>query len=157
MGNRYQADNEHPTKQEETMSRVFRWAVGVSLCAAITFLGGVAGAVTIKDVKSGEDVLAYMQRVNKGFDQTLYKQLVGAANPFKEADEGTGVAAADEKSRENARKLLANTKIRVFQEKPLFVDGLQELIWKTTDAAQYDKVKDWTLGDLKTFLLTKPP
>jgi ethanolamine ammonia-lyase large subunit len=156
MGNRYQADNEHPTKQEETMSRVFRWAVGVSLCAAITFLGGVAGAVTIKDVKSGEDVLAYMQRVNKGFDQTLYKQLVGAANPFKEADEGTGVAAADEKSRENARKLLANTKIRVFQEKPLFVDGLQELIWKTTDAAQYDKVKDWTLGDLKTFLLTKP-
>lgn len=138
------------------MSRVFRWAVGVSLCAAITFLGGVAGAVTIKDVKSGEDVLAYMQRVNKGFDQELYKKLVGAANPFKEADEGTGVAAADEKSRENARKLLANTKIRVLQEKPLFVDGLQELIWKTTDKAQYDKVKDWTLGDLKKFLLTKP-
>jgi ethanolamine ammonia-lyase large subunit len=138
------------------MSRVFRWAIGVSLCAAITLSGGIAGAVTIKDVKSGEDVLAYMQRVNKGFDQELYKQLVGAANPFKEADEGTGVAAADEKSRENARKLLANTKIRVLQEKPLFVDGLQELIWKTTDAAQYDKVKDWTLGDLKTFLLTKP-
>jgi ethanolamine ammonia-lyase large subunit len=135
---------------------VFRWAIGVSLCAAITLSGGIAGAVTIKDVKSGEDVLAYMQRVNKGFDQELYKQLVGAANPFKEADEGTGVAAADEKSRENARKLLANTKIRVLQEKPLFVDGLQELIWKTTDAAQYDKVKDWTLGDLKTFLLTKP-
>ena len=138
------------------MSRVFRWAIGVSLCAAITLSGGIAGAVTIKDVKSGEDVLAYMQRVNKGFDQKLYKQLVGAANPFKEADEGTGVAAADEKSRENARKLLANTKIRVLQEKPLFVDGLQELIWKTTDAAQYDKVKDWTLGDLKKFLLTKP-
>jgi ethanolamine ammonia-lyase large subunit len=112
--------------------------------------------VTIKDVKSGEDVLGYMQRVNKGFDQELYKKLVGAANPFKEADEGTGVAAADEKSRENARKLLANTKIRVLQEKPLFVDGLQELIWQTTDKAQYDKVKDWTLGDLKKFLLTKP-
>jgi ethanolamine ammonia-lyase large subunit len=139
------------------MAKLFRWAVGVSLCAAITLMGGLAGAaVTIKDVKPGEDVLAYMERTNKKFDQELYKKLVGAANPFKEADEGTGVAADNDKSRENARKLLANTKIRVLQEKPLFVDSVQEIIWKTTDPAQYDKVKDWTLGDLKTFLLTKP-
>ena len=139
------------------MAKLLRWAVGVSLCATITLVGGLAGAaVTIKDVKPGEDVLAYMERTNKKFDQELYKKLVGAANPFKEADEGTGVAADNDKSRENARKLLANTKIRVLQEKPLFVDSVQEIIWKTTDPAQYDKVKDWTLGDLKTFLLTKP-
>lgn len=138
------------------MMRILRWAVGVSLCATITLLCGLAGAaVTIKDVKPGEDVLAYMERTNKKFDQELYKKLVGAANPFKEADEGTGVAADNDKSRENARKLLANTKIRVLQEKPLFVDAVQELIWKTTDSAQYNKVKDWTLGDLKKFLLTK--
>jgi len=38
----------------------------------------------------------------------------------------------------------------------LFVDNLQKLIWKTTDQNQYEKVKDWTMGQLKEFLLTKP-
>ena len=34
------------------MAKLFRWAVGFSLCAAITLMGGLAGAaVTIKDVK----------------------------------------------------------------------------------------------------------
>ena len=100
------------------MARLLRWAVGVSLCAAITLVGGLAGAaVTIKDVKPGEDVLAYMERVNKGCDQELYKKLVGAANPFKEADEGTGVAADNDKSRENARKLLANA-VRLLHPRP---------------------------------------
>jgi ethanolamine ammonia-lyase large subunit len=29
------------------------------------------------------------------------------------------------------------------------------VIWETTDQAQYGKVKDWTLGELKVFLLSK--
>ena len=83
-------------------------------------------------------------------------KLVGAANAFKEGDKTIGVGADDEVSRENARKLLANTKIKDLHERPLLEDTLQKGIWKTTDAAQYEKIKNWTIGKLKTFILTKP-
>ena len=36
----------------------------------------------------------------------------------------------------------------------LLVDDLQRLIWQTTDQDQYAKVQDWTMGQLKEFLLT---
>ena len=61
----------------------------------------------------------------------------------------------DETTRQNARTLLANTKIKDLYEHPLLADDLQKLIWQTTDQAQYEKVKDWTMGQLKEFLLTK--
>jgi ethanolamine ammonia-lyase large subunit len=35
------------------------------------------------------------------------------------------------------------------------VDDLQKLIWQTTDKGQYAKVQDWTMGQLKEFLLTR--
>ena len=81
--------------------------------------------------------------------------MIGAANAFKEGDQTIGVGADDEATRKNARTLLANTKIKDLYEHPLFVDDLQKLIWQTTDQAQYEKVKDWTMGELKEFLLTK--
>ena len=113
------------------------------------------GSVSVKEVKSGEDVFAYITRVKGGFDQTLYQQVIGAANAFKEGDQAIGVGAEDEATRKNARALLANTKIKDLYEHPLLVDDLQKLIWQTTDQAQYEKVKDWTMGQLKEFLLTK--
>ncbi|MEZ4483541.1 MAG: ethanolamine ammonia-lyase subunit EutB [Syntrophotaleaceae bacterium] len=66
-----------------------------------------------------------------------------------------GVAADDDASRENACKLLANTKIKDLLAKSLFVDDQDKLIMDTTDPAQYAKIKNWTMGELKTFLLTK--
>ena len=112
------------------------------------------GTIAVAEVKPGEDVFAYIGRVKGGFDQTLYQQVIGAANDFKEGDQAIGVAAADEATRENARALLANTKIKDLHEHPLLVDDLQQLIWQTTDQAQYAKVQDWTMGQLKEFLLT---
>jgi len=102
----------------------------------------------------GEDVFAYISRVNGNFDQTLYQQVVGAANDFKEGDRAIAVGADDEATRANARSLLTNTKIKDLHAHPLLVDDLQQLIWQTTDEAQYAKVKDWTMGQLKEFLLT---
>ncbi|GBC59891.1 ethanolamine ammonia-lyase [Desulfonema ishimotonii] len=125
-------------------------------CACILCLASVVGAVTIESVKPDEDVFGYVQRVKGAFDHSLYQQVIGAANAFKEGDEGLGVAADNDISRVNARMLLANTKIKAIHEHPLFEDNLQKLIWKTTDAAQYEKVRDWTMGDLKHFLLTQP-
>jgi ethanolamine ammonia-lyase large subunit len=111
--------------------------------------------VSITEVKAGQDVFAHISQVKGGFDQTLYRQVIGASNALKEGDETIGVGAGDEKTRQNARSLLANTKIKDLYEHPLLVDDLQKLIWQTTDQAQYEKVKGWTLGELKDFLLTK--
>ena len=115
-----------------------------------------AGTIAINQIKPGEDVFGYIGRVKGGFDQTLYCQVIGAANDFKEGDQAIGMAAADEATRGNARALLANTRIRDLHEHPLLVDDLQRLIWRTTDQAQYARVQDWTMGQLKEFLLSAP-
>ncbi|MCX5903230.1 MAG: ethanolamine ammonia-lyase [Proteobacteria bacterium] len=115
-----------------------------------------SSAIAIKAVKPGEDVFQYIQQVKGSFDQTLYQQVIGAANAFKEGDQAIGVGADDNASRENARKLLANTKIKDITEHPLLNDSLYKFIAQSVDAAQYDKIKDWTMGQMKTFLLTKP-
>ncbi len=115
-----------------------------------------ADAVSVPAILPGEDVFAYIGRTKGGFDQKLYRQLVGAANDFKEGDRTIGVAAADEASRANVRALLANTRIGDLHDRPLLVDDLQRLIWRTVDPAQYAKVRDWTMGRLKEFLLTAP-
>jgi ethanolamine ammonia-lyase large subunit len=110
--------------------------------------------MVIEEVEPDEDVFTYIARMKGGFDQALYQQVIGAGNDFKEGDFAIGVGAADEASRTNARTLLANTKISDLYRHPLLVDDLQRLIWRTTDQAQYAKVKNWTLSELKQFLLT---
>ncbi len=132
-----------------------KFLISVSIGLAMAFLASTAGAVTIQNIKPGEDVFSYVERIKGGPDLTLYRQVVGAAGAFKEGDETLGVAAADEASRQNARQLLANTKIKDLLEKPLFVDNQFKLITSTTDPAQYEKIKNWTMGDLKKFILTK--
>jgi len=112
-------------------------------------------AVAIKDVKSGEDVFKYIQRVKGSFDQTLYQQVIGAANPFKEGDQTIGVGADNNATREKARKLLANTKIKDITNHPLLNDSLYKFIAKSVDQTQYNKIKDWTMAKMKNFLLTK--
>ena len=128
-------------------------ALACGMAAAL--LATTVGAVTIRNIQPNEDVFSYVQRTKGDFDQVLYQQVIGAASAFKEGDEAIGVAADDEASRENARKLLANSKIKDLLNKSLFVDEQEKLIMNTTDPAQYAKVKNWTMGELKTFLLTK--
>ena len=60
-----------------------------------------------------------------------------------------GVGADDETTRQNARTLLANTKIKDLYEHPLLADDLQKLIWQTTDQAQYKKVKGLDHGTVE--------
>ena len=124
-------------------------------CFFFLSLSTLCSAVSITDVKSGEDIFKYIERIKGKFDQTLYRQIIGAANAFKEGDEAISVAADNEKSRGNARKLLANTKIKDLHEHPLLADTLQKFIWDTTDNAAYEKIKGWTMGELKNFILTK--
>ncbi|MCK5915109.1 MAG: ethanolamine ammonia-lyase subunit EutB, partial [Deltaproteobacteria bacterium] len=90
-----------------------------------------AVAVTIEGVNSGEDVFAYVSRIKGKFDQTLYRQVMGAANAFKEGDATIKVAADNETTRVYARMLLANTEFCDILEHPRFVDELQKIIWQT--------------------------
>ncbi|WP_426751523.1 ethanolamine ammonia-lyase subunit EutB [Myxococcus sp. Y35] len=109
--------------------------------------------VHIPDVRSGEDVFRYVQRIRGAFDETLYKQVLGAANAFKEGDALVGVAAADESSRENARWLLGNTRIADLRQHPLLQDSLHALLLEAEDPQAAAHVADWSLARLKHFLL----
>jgi ethanolamine ammonia-lyase large subunit len=110
--------------------------------------------VHIPEVRPGEDVFAYVQRLRGGFDETLYKQVLGAANAFKEGDALVGVAAADEQSRENARRLLEHTRLVDLGSHPLREDGLHALLLQAEDRVAAAGSADWTLGGLKAFLLS---
>lgn len=132
-----------------------RRLVCISLCFALSFMSNIVGAATIHSIKPKDDVFQYVIRLKGKFDAPFYKQVIGAANAYKEGDEAIGVAADDDLSRDNARKLLANTKIKDIFENPLFVDAQEDLIRQTIDKRKYDKVKNMTLGELKNFLLTR--
>ncbi len=111
--------------------------------------------VYIPEVKPGEDVFTYLERTRGGFDLTRYRQLIGAANEYKEGDEAQGVAAADDTSRTNARTLLANSRLGDLRAYPLFEDGLFTLIGQGMDALVTASLNGWTMSELKGFLLEK--
>ncbi len=113
----------------------------------------VLPGVHIPEVLDGEDVFGYLQRQRGGFDETLYKQVLGAANEYKEGDEAVGVSAADDTSRTNARHLLGNTKIADLDAHPLLQDNLYALIRNTADAALAASLGKRTLSWLKSTLL----
>ncbi|NBD10768.1 ethanolamine ammonia-lyase subunit EutB [Corallococcus silvisoli] len=111
-------------------------------------------SVQLPDVLPDEDVLDFVQRLSGGFDVRLYQQVLGAANAFKEGDEAIGVAAADEVSRERARLLLSRTRLDDVHAHPPFEDRLFVFNLEAWDEARWKGVADWTLGQLKDFLLT---
>ncbi|NOJ91705.1 ethanolamine ammonia-lyase subunit EutB [Corallococcus coralloides] len=111
-------------------------------------------SVCLPDVLPHEDVIDYVQRLSGGFDARLYQQVLGAANAFKEGDEAIGVAASDEDSRRNARTLLSRTRLDDLHAHPPFEDRLYVFNLEAWDAARWKRVADWTLGQLKAFLLT---
>ena len=103
--------------------------------------------------ENNQDIFAYIKEVNGEFDLTLYRQIIGAANEFKEGDQTLGVAAESPSSRENARTLLAHTKIKDLRENSLFKDEIYDLIDQGTP--NNEQVNSWTIGELKDFLLSK--
>jgi ethanolamine ammonia-lyase large subunit len=112
--------------------------------------------VSIAEVKPGEDVVAYVTRQRGKFDQDFYKAVIGAANDYKEGDEALGIAADTPATRTNARQLIANTKIGDLADRPMVNDAVYELIIQSTDKAALDRIRPWTMAELKTFLLTQP-
>jgi len=113
----------------------------------------VAGAVIAKPSK-GEDVFGYIQRERGAFDNTLYKQILGAANEFKEGDQSLAIAAIDDTSRVYARELLGNTTIKDLNEHVVYTDELLGLIRESL--IPNAELGNWTLQELKEFTLSQP-
>ena len=123
-------------------------------------LGGGArtvrkGGATTPASDHDEGVFAYIERLEGRFDPALYRQLLGAANEFKEGDQAIGVAASDEQSRTRARTLLANTRVGDLIAHPVFEDSVSSYIGTVVDYEITRTVADWTLADLRRFLLEK--
>ncbi len=108
----------------------------------------------LAEAKPQEDLFAFMNRTAGRFDRTVYRQLLGAANAFKEGDQILGVAAADEAARSQARRLLANTKVGDIQAHPPFEDDLQRALLADLSPDAVRKTASLTMGGLKAFLLS---
>ena len=109
--------------------------------------------VSIPDIKPGEDIFRWLDRVHGGYDVVKYRQVLGAANPYKEGDDALGLAAADDRSRENGRQLLANTTIASFLAHPIFDDEVVQFADARVDAATRARIEPWTFGDLARFVV----
>jgi len=113
------------------------------------------GDVALTDIRLGEGVLEYLDRTQGGFNPEKYRQILGAANEFKEGDVTIGVAAADHASRRFARSLLSATSIGAIDAHPILNDGLHQYLAANRPPLTDDDRK-MTLGELKALLLTEP-
>lgn len=111
--------------------------------------------VCIAEIKTGEDIFAYIDRVKGAYDHEFYKAILGAANEYKEGDESLGISADTQQTRDNARLLLGNTKLGPLADKPMASDNIYTEIMKATDATVLDAQREITMAQLKELLLTK--
>ena len=128
---------------------------GVSLVGASSLSPMSGMALAAETAKPGEDLIAYIQRVRGQWDESLYRQLLGAANDFKEGDELIGVSAASEEARTQARALLSATRLAQIDQYPPFRDELFQLITESLSSSLRGQLSRMTLGQLKAFLLER--
>jgi ethanolamine ammonia-lyase large subunit len=124
--------------------------------AAVTSTGlncipGVGAAISI-----AETLESWMQKTHGGWNYDAYRQLLGAANDFKEGDAIVGVAARDEEQRRFARQLLEQTPLRVIDEHPPHRDQLWDFINAAIDRSKQLELSSLTFGELRQKLLTLP-
>lgn len=129
-------------------------AAFVSANARLPFaFGQQREGVSINEIQPDEGIFQYVERTAGAFDDGLYKQILGAANEFKEGDQIVGIAAASETSRERARELLGNTRVCELDAHPILSDQLADLLLRTIDRNSAARTTDLTLRELKHFLL----
>ena len=92
--------------------------------------------ISVASPLNEEDLFQFIIRQKGSFDLPLYRQLLGAANEFKEGDEIAGIAAASEEDRLRARMLLAETRLKDIREHSVFTDEQSEYIESTTRSFQ---------------------
>jgi ethanolamine ammonia-lyase large subunit len=139
-------------------------AVATAACSghskAVANILGTSASASLCDRQlpaalTGEGLVEYIQRIHGQWNAESYKQLLGAANEYKEGDAIVGVAAADQQHRQLARTLLANTRLKQIDAKPLLADQLYVALSADLDTQQQARTADWTFQQLKIELLTQ--
>lgn len=113
------------------------------------------GSVSIESIGATEDLFTYILRSKGQFDPVFYRQILGAANEFKEGDLSVGVSARNQQSRQNARALMSRTRVRDIDAHPVFEDQLHQLISSRPRGNSQPSLSETTLGQLKELLLTE--
>jgi ethanolamine ammonia-lyase large subunit len=122
-----------------------------AMAASSTFS---AASPTIPAPLENEDVFGFIHRLKGQYEPDLYMQILGAANEFKEGDVAVGVAAADQVSREHARRLIANTQIREIDRHAPSRDEVQKSGMLSVIVEHRPNL---TIGALKNLLLDESP
>lgn len=116
-----------------------------------------SSGIEISETIRHQDLFQFLKERGRSNDVTLFCQLLGAANPFKEGDEEVGVAAANESTRQKARQLLSQTPVQSIDSIPLIRDHLTKQLPVTQlEDEQIGSKLPHTFGDLKEFLLKEP-
>ena len=128
---------------------------GTSLAGLNILPTASAAGKPIEAAVPGEDLPSYIQRTRGKWDNSLYRQMLGAANEFKEGDALIKVAAPNEDVRKQARALLSATTLKQIDQHPPHTDDLFRLIAASLDADIQRQLGSMTLAELKSFLLSR--
>ncbi len=122
----------------------------------IALAGAVGPVRAMAGPKEGPmGIVQFVQSTSGKWDPKLYAQLLGAANAFKEGDVTVGVAAATERKRAQARKLLAATRLGEIDAHPPLDDGMYRALRAGLDPRAQASCAGWTFAELKRFLLRR--
>lgn len=81
------------------------------------------------------------------------RTMLGRANEEKSGDQLAAVAAKSERERVAAKLALADVTLDTFLRKPLVEDDVTALIHSTHDAAAFESIRSFTVGEFREFLL----
>jgi ethanolamine ammonia-lyase large subunit len=131
-------------------------AAGAAAVAAALPGAPFRPAAAAPAIPAAEDLATWLNAQPGGWDAAVYRQLLGAANDWKEGDAIVGVAALDERQRQFARNLLAETPLSVIDAHPPYSDDLLTFILGPIDRQKQSELSTWTLGQLRDHLLAAP-
>lgn len=99
-----------------------------------------------------------IQTGGKKFHFADLKDLLAKANEEKSGDQLAGISAASELERVAAKQLLAQVTLDQLRQEPVIPyehDEVTRIIDDNLDNAQFEKIKSWTVAELREFLLSE--
>lgn len=130
-----------------------RGLLQLGAAASMTAYVSPALSAAASDAAATRGLVDYLRASPAGWSIEAFAKYIGAANAFKEGDAIIGVAAKDDSEREFARALLANTRLYEIDANPIFSDDLHRAIIASVDADAAAQTRNWTLGELRDYLL----
>ncbi len=100
-----------------------------------------------------------MPMAAQGYTFRTLAEVMAKANEEKSGDQLAGIAAADARERVAAKSALADVRLRTFLELPLLppeADELTRAFTEALDRSAYERIADWSVGELREFLLAAP-